>query len=233
MVLYEALTRRRWPVFQPETANWAGVPRRIARVLRRALEFDPERRWPDAGEFRRALWRTRVWPYRRNTIGVALGCTVLGIAVGLLRTEPSTAFQIRVDAASSPPGLPPWLGDSIACTLARSLDGYPELAARCASGLTALWTRGARVRTVVANVDGRARIRLASALPGLDTIDVVGPPAQWRLLVDTVADRLFGSLLLTRGLLDPSLPPAVLPKTRAGLVSFAQAERLFAQARWG
>jgi len=234
MVLYEALTGRQWSILdRPDRADWSGVSRRIARVLRRALQWAPEARWRDAASFRRALWRTRVWPYRRNTIGVALGCTVLGIAVGLLRTEPSTAFQIRVDAASSPRGLPPWLGDSIACTLARSLDGYPELAARCASGLTALWTRGSRVRTVVANVDGRARIRLASALPGLDTIDVVGPPAQWRLLVDTVADRLFGSLLLTRGLLDPSLPPAVLPKTRAGLVSFAQAERLFAQARWG
>src|SRR2546425_1033451 len=234
MVLYEALTGRHWSILdRPDRADWSGVSRRIGRVLRRALQWAPEARWPDAASFRRALWRTRVWPYRRNTIGVALGCTVLGIAVGLLRTEPSTAFQIRVDAASSPPGLPLWLGDSIACTLARSLDGYPELAARCATGLTAAWTRGSRVRTVVANVDGRARIRLASALPGLDTIDVVGPPAQWRLLVDTVADRLFGSLLLTRGLLDPSLPPAVLPKTRAGLVSFAQAERLFAQARWG
>src|SRR5436190_1179492 len=83
----------------PRTARWAGVPRRIARVLRRALEFDPERRWPDAGEFRRALWRTRVWPYRRNTIGVAIGCTVLGIAIGLglLRAgPPATAFQIGV-----------------------------------------------------------------------------------------------------------------------------------------
>src|SRR2546428_12750892 len=132
--------------------------------------------WREAASLRRAVLRMRVLPYRRNTIGVALGCTVLGIAVGLLRTEPSTAFQIRVDAASSPRGLPPWLGDSIACTLARSLDGYPELAARCASGLTALGTRGSRGRTGVANVDGRARIRLASALPGLGPIDVVGPP---------------------------------------------------------
>src|SRR2546427_9765527 len=129
MVLYEALTGRPWSILdRPDRAGWSGVPRRMARVLRRALQWAPEARWPNAASFRRALWRTRVWPYRRNTIGVALGCTVLGIAVGLLRTGPSTAFQIRIDAASSPPGLPPWLGDSIACTLARSLDGYPELA---------------------------------------------------------------------------------------------------------
>src|SRR3989475_1869845 len=234
MVLYEALTGRPWSILdRPDRADWSAVPRRVARVLRRAMQWAPEARWPDAASFRRALWRTRVWPYRRNTIGVALGCTVLGIAVGLLRTGPSTAFQIRIDAASSPPRLPPRLGDSIACTLARSLDGYPELAVGCASGLQALWTRGSRVRTVVANVDGRARIRLASALPGLDTIEVVGPPAQWRLPVDTVAARLFRSLLLTRGLLRPSLPPPVLPKTRRGLVPFAPAERLFAPGRRG
>src|SRR2546428_5325422 len=221
MVLYEALTGRPWSILaRPDRAGWSGVPRRMARVLRRALQWAPEARWPNAASFRRALWRTRVWPYRRNTIGVALGCTVLGIAVGLLRTGPSTAFQIRIDAASSPPGLPPWLGDSIACTLARSLDGYPELAARCASGLQALWTRGSWVRTVVANVDGRARIRLASALPGLDTIEVVGPPAQWRRPGGTGGGPPFCSLLLTRGVPGPSLCPPVLPNTRAGPVPF-------------
>ena len=236
MVLYEALTRRRWPVFQPETANWAGVPRRIARVLRRALEFDPERRWPDAGEFRRALWRTRVWPYRRNTIGVAIGCTVLGIAIGLglLRAgPPATAFQIGVQVASAPPGLPPWLPDSVACGLARRLDGYPDLSVRCASGLARLWERGRHVRPEIENVAGGLRVRLTSTVEELDAIEVQGQVQQWRVLVDTLADRVFGSLLGSRGLLDRSLPAAVLPKTRAGLLAFQKAERLFADARWG
>src|SRR5439155_363353 len=49
----------------------------------------------------------------------------------------------------------------------------------------------------------------------------------------TLADRVFGSLLGSRGLLDRSLPAAVLPKTRAGLLAFQKAERLFADARWG
>src|SRR5213080_4240045 len=65
MVLYEALTGRPWSILdRPDRADWSAVPRRIARVLRRAVQWAPEARWPDAASFRRALWRTRVWPYQ-------------------------------------------------------------------------------------------------------------------------------------------------------------------------
>ncbi len=138
MVLYEAYTGRRWSVFDlPEQADWSGVPRRVARVLRRALQWVPEDRWLDAVAFRRALWRTRVWPYQRRTIGL----TALGLLVGafsaylvfrsclgsgwpcreraalLIRIVP---FEVRGAAG------PRWLGDSLATVLTRSLTGYPD-----------------------------------------------------------------------------------------------------------
>lgn len=60
MLLYEAVTGRRWSVLSsPEEASWAGVPKRLARVLRRALAWSPSERWPDAESFRRSLERVR------------------------------------------------------------------------------------------------------------------------------------------------------------------------------
>ncbi len=56
MVLYESMTARRWSVMvPPETADWLGIPPRIARVLRRALATPPDDRWDDPGAFSRAL----------------------------------------------------------------------------------------------------------------------------------------------------------------------------------
>ncbi len=56
MVLYEAVTGRRWPVnTQPARRDWSLMPEPLAAVLRRALAWLPEDRWPDAGSFRTAL----------------------------------------------------------------------------------------------------------------------------------------------------------------------------------
>ena len=66
-VLYEALTGRPWTGgTDPASADWSGVPRRLRRVLVRAFSTVPERRWPDAAAFQRALWvprpSHRIWP---------------------------------------------------------------------------------------------------------------------------------------------------------------------------
>src|SRR5437667_97659 len=85
MVLYEALTGRPWSILdRPDRADWSAVPRRIARVLRRAVQWAPEARWPDAASFRRALWRTRVWPYQIRTFWLTMGGLAAGAAAVLL-----------------------------------------------------------------------------------------------------------------------------------------------------
>jgi hypothetical protein len=66
-LLYESLTGRPWVAgTDPAGADWSGIPRRLRRVLRRALSTTPERRWPDAAAFQRALWvprpSHRIWP---------------------------------------------------------------------------------------------------------------------------------------------------------------------------
>src|SRR2546422_478836 len=189
-------------------------------------------RGADAASFRHALWRTRVWRYRRNTIGVAVGCTLAGMAIVVLWTAPPTTVRLEVGAASSIPGLAPWLADSVACGLARDLDRYPALSADCGSGFARYFHRASHLAVDIEQSGGGVRLRVASALPGLDTIDVRGRAEQWPVLIADLADRVFGSMLGTPKLLDRSLPAAVLPKTQPGLLAFRRAERLFAEARW-
>jgi tetratricopeptide (TPR) repeat protein len=60
LVLYEASSGRRLPPLTPAgRVDWHGVPRWLRGVLRRALQWEPENRWPDAAEFRAALVRIR------------------------------------------------------------------------------------------------------------------------------------------------------------------------------
>jgi hypothetical protein len=66
-VLYESVSGRPWTAgTDPESADWSGIPRRLRRVLHRALSTAPERRWRDAAAFQRALWvprpTDRIWP---------------------------------------------------------------------------------------------------------------------------------------------------------------------------
>jgi hypothetical protein len=66
-LLYEAVSGRPWQSgANPDTADWSGVPRRLRRALRKALSPTPERRWPNAAAFQRALWVPRpghpIWP---------------------------------------------------------------------------------------------------------------------------------------------------------------------------
>ncbi len=79
MVLYEAISGRRWNSGEePSSADWSGVPGKIARVLRGALAFDRESRWPDAATFRRRLWRTRVRRYQWRAAALTAGGMVAG-----------------------------------------------------------------------------------------------------------------------------------------------------------
>jgi hypothetical protein len=82
-VLYEALTGRPWAAgADPAAANWSGVPRRLQRVLLRAFNPAPERRWQDAAAFQRALWvprpSHRVWPW---VIVILLATAILAALV--------------------------------------------------------------------------------------------------------------------------------------------------------
>ncbi len=56
MVLYEALSGRKWSILtSTDEVDWSGIPDTLVGALQRALAWAPAERWPDAGAFRRAL----------------------------------------------------------------------------------------------------------------------------------------------------------------------------------
>jgi len=83
MVLYETISGRPWePNMAPGAADWSRIPRRLRRVLRKALSPVAERRWPDASAFQRALWVPRpqdpIWP---AVIVLVLAAAIIGAFV--------------------------------------------------------------------------------------------------------------------------------------------------------
>ncbi len=108
MVLYEAFTGRRWRSFQDlRRADWTGVPRRARPVLSRALEPDPERRWPDAASFGRALRVAR----RRRPTALRAGVIGLGALAMFLvwwswpKPPPAITADLAVLPCSAAPGV--------------------------------------------------------------------------------------------------------------------------------
>jgi tetratricopeptide (TPR) repeat protein len=80
MVIYEAITGRRWKTgTDPVRGDWQRVPRRVRPVLRRGLAPDPAARWPDAHTFRHALATTL---RRRGPVVVAAVAAAAAVATG-------------------------------------------------------------------------------------------------------------------------------------------------------
>lgn len=134
MVLYEAFTGRRWSILSdPQRADWTGVPRATARLLRRALAWSPDERWPDAASFRRALWRTRTSSYRWRAAALAAGGVTVGallvIAIfgdgGAPSEEPSPADLVILPFEVV--GAEDAIGEDLARLAALGLEGMPQL----------------------------------------------------------------------------------------------------------
>jgi hypothetical protein len=130
MVLYEAFTGRRWPSFQdPGRADWAGVPRRARPVLSRALEPDPERRWPDAASFGRALRVAR----RRRPTALRTGVIGLGaLAMFLLwwswpKPPPEITADLAVLPCTAAPGVDPEVARAARSYAASQLDNLRDI----------------------------------------------------------------------------------------------------------
>ena len=82
-LLYEAVSGRSWtPGMKPESADWSGMPRRLRRALHKALNTSPDRRWPNAAAFQRALWvprpRDTIWP---AIVVIALAAAIIAAIV--------------------------------------------------------------------------------------------------------------------------------------------------------
>ncbi len=103
MTVYEALTGRQWTVLTPaQEMSWSGVPLILVPALRRALEWSPGDRWPDAASFRKALRTVAPWTKRRRlaitVTGAIAAAAVLGTAGWILLkqgTAPKSAYAVE------------------------------------------------------------------------------------------------------------------------------------------
>jgi len=238
VVLYEAITCRRWYAPAPEGApDWSRVPVSLRPVLRRALAWSAERRWRDAASFRRALAggaRGHTWGW------VALGGSLAAAAIAAWILWPSppgadgSGRQVRVLPFESRVAGRPLLGDSLARLVAAELKGSPDFvvlgpgddAARVAVELQG-----------VVRADGGAlcaAVRLRPRDPQTVAFsDVCAPDGQTATLADSLARFVMLALWTAQQPLIADLPRNAMPRTTVGIDAWAHAERLFNQGRWG
>ncbi|MCH8143528.1 MAG: serine/threonine protein kinase [Gemmatimonadetes bacterium] len=243
MVLYEAISGRRWNIGEePSSADWSGVPGKIARVLRGALAFDPENRWPDAATFRKKLWNTRVRRYQwRAAALTAAGIVAGGVFVGTILTlrNPSPvpgALVVRVEPFQQVGADALRLTDSVTAFVVRSLGQSTDFhvcepSASCRNATVTL-----HGSVTLSDVFFTVKVETRD-LFGLVTTEYasrMGRSEDWRVVADSVAYDVLRALWSQSSPLAKWLPRRALPQgNTSGFNRFIAAERLFNEARWG
>ena len=244
LVLYEALAGRAWPFdADPTRGEWSGVPPRLVGPLRRALARAPDDRWPSAAAFRAALGAPPGRTPRRALAwaGLAVAAALAALAVvGVIRgrrTVPSAVLRIYVHAFDVRPPAMGWLAESLPAALVRSVGGAADFApATLTAGPP---PRGGLVLRGIAEAlqGGGLRLALISDPAELRTgridLAVSGPADRWEQLADSLGYALLLAIWTNEGgKLAADLPLHALPRSRAGLIAWTEAERLFARAQW-
>jgi hypothetical protein len=230
MVVYEALTGRRWSITErPDAGDWRGVPPALVPVLRRALAWAPADRWSDATSFQRALWRPRGADRRRTAVAalvIAGGGLGLWTVVRQVLRRPADLRIASLEVRGPGAGDLKWLGDSIAQLVVNRLTGFPDFSVVDPR-------RPKRAKIIVhgaVTVSGSSllvSLRLPQRRPFVIPTTVRGLEAAADQLADSLLVRLFRSSAL-----DSVLPVRVMPRSPGGLKAFLTAEKLFAQAQW-
>ncbi|HXY19833.1 MAG TPA: serine/threonine-protein kinase [Gemmatimonadales bacterium] len=244
LVLFESLTGRGSSAPKdPVRADWSGVPRALVAPLQRALAWAPADRWQSAAAFRAALAGPRSRAHWRAPVWAAAAAVVLLVlaAGGVLRrwrAEPSAMLRIVIRPFDVQPPAMRWLGDSLPAALARSVGGAPDIVARPLGGESA--PPGALVLHGSGEVSGTGALRLglrseaAAGKAPLVDLTMSGSASHWGQLADSLGYQLLLAIWTgSGGKLAADLPLHALPVTRAGVVAWMAAERLFARAQWG
>lgn len=224
---YTGTTGRQGPGRPP----WHLVPRPVRPVLRRALEVDPDRRWPDARSFRHQLWRTRVRSYLIRAGALTAGGIAIGIIggtfVGNRDSSPIASWAVTVAGPSSP------ALDSISDILERGLRG--SVAYTCGPGdcpeFPYRFTLGGRQQgeQLVAELVGRDSRREGDPILAQSA---AGAPTEWRSLADSLLTSTLPILWAEQSAVRDWVPWRVLPSNPSALEALAGAEAQLAMARW-
>jgi Protein kinase domain len=243
LVLYEASTTRHWLESQRAGGSvWAGVPWLVRPVLRRALAWKPEDRWPDAATFKRKFWGTRVRQYQLRAIALTAAGLTAGAAITTAAENerwpfrPAGSLRLVVTPFQEVCGLDGHTGDQLARSLVRELRGFVDFSVTGPATPPWLMKRSTvLVRgSVCARGDSvRAELAVVTSAAADPAIVAHGDRGRLDLLADTLAYGMVREIWNRENPFDPVLPLRALPRSGAGLAAWLVAERLLAQARWG
>lgn len=224
VVLYEAVSGRRFHE-QGKQVDWSVIPRRLARVLRRAVATQPEDRWHDAATFGKALERVGA-PLFTGRIAVAtVGAVLLGALIvwlwppGATPTNPGApqvAFG-QIDYVGPADHRP--VADSLARMVRSDLRDHVNFVDSASLVVQARMTV----------TDGDVELRLTGSIPASE---FHVPLARWPTLRDAISYQIVLGVWADRSPLLPSLPRRALPRTSEGLAQFMEAEQLVAETEW-
>jgi len=234
VVLYESLSGRRFHE-QRKRVDWSGIPRRLARVLRRAVATQPEDRWHDAATFREALERIRA-PHTavRTAVIVAAGLLMgtTGAWLWFNRPAPPTPGTLEVGLAPieymGPAEHHP-VADSLVRLVRSDLEGHQDFRLAREAGFWPRRRSALVIRTRLAVTGAEARLKLTVGIP---TSEFRVPLELWPTLRDSVTYQILLGVWDKSSPLAQSLPVRALPQTSQGLVRFLEAELLIADAQW-
>ena len=244
LVIYEAYTARHWLEAQSAGRRvWTKVPWVARGVLRRALAWKPEDRWPDAATFKRKFWETRGRQYQLRTLGLAAAALVVGAVVTSRVINEAWPFhragglRLVVSPFENVCAVAGGASDRVARGLVRDLQGYVDFSVTGPAEPPWLTTRSTvLVRgSVCARGDSvRAEVDVGAAVGGSDpAIFARGDTGHLDLLADTLAYGIVREIWNRENPFDAVLPIKALPQTARGLAAWLAAERLLARARWG
>ncbi len=186
----------------------------------------------------RARGRARVLAWTVGPAVLVLLAVLLGRLAGVGAVHPHAAvLRLWVRPFAVPSAPLRWLRDSLPAALVREVGGAPDFTAAVApdSGST---ERGLVLDGTAEDL-GQGVVRLTlrsepgSAAYGPIAITASGPAQQWDRLADSLAHGLLLAIWSGQGgKLAADLPVHALPDSRAGMVAWMEAERLFAGAQW-
>ncbi|HVH09023.1 MAG TPA: serine/threonine-protein kinase [Gemmatimonadales bacterium] len=245
LLIYEAYTRRHWLDTQGIGwwRSWRRVPLFVRGVLRRALAWKPEDRWPDAATFKRKYWETRVRQYQLRAAGLTAAGLVVGVA--LTRQWINEAWPFRGSGGLRLVVTPfedlclvaGRAGDRVARRLVRNLQGYMDFSVTGPTEPSWLKTHSTVVVHGSACERGdsvRAEVNVALGPSASDPVIVArGDTSHLDLVADTLAYGIVRGIWNRDNSFDPVLPLKALPRTARGLAAWRAAERLVAEGRWG
>ncbi len=230
--LYEAVTGRRFDLY--DDGAWASVPAALAGPLRRALDMEPDQRWPNAEAFREALEERAPRRIALAVRGLAVAAAIVGGVMWLIRppvrADPHLP-RLTVTPLALRGSVSPTLRDSIHSALLRRLRGYPDFeVVDKGQG-----DEGFELEAVL-QTDGSG-LRLTSALKDHGRTVATSAPSvaslpEWGLLVDSTSDALVYAVLAGPLKDNPLTPWRALPGSPASLRRFFDGERAWAAGRW-